>query len=439
MPLLGRLLDLPVPMRAMLQKHRVQFVYATDIERAQQLLPNETANAPWVWLTEKEPPSSVWIRARSLGALELCVKLPSKHTWPTRIAEIAAALALERKPFHAAPARLLSHSHVMQELLVRIEAAARSSMPVLIVGETGTGKEETALRIHELSSRSSGPYIAINCAAIPNELMESELFGHSKGSFSGAIASVDGKLVSAHGGTVFLDEVHDMPLSIQTKLLRVLEDHEVTRLGETRARKIDFRIIAATNIDLKRAVNEGRFGRDFYERLSIVDIETPALRERKDDIPLLVEHFIARFYELEKKPRTVTHVSESALHVMMDHSWPGNVRELRNVVFQALAMRQPGREDDTLMAFDFAAFNTAEPTQKQPAEDAWRTSMLLGRFSLKHEVENVERRALRLAFSIADGSASKAARLLGEVGRGTSKNPEGTVRAMRARLGVKNR
>jgi DNA-binding NtrC family response regulator len=313
-------------------------------------------------------------------------------------------------------------------------------MPVLITGETGTGKEVMAALIHRWSQRR-GPYVPVNCAAIPNELMESELFGHIRGAFSGAVATVDGKLLAAREGTVFLDEIDDTPLSIQAKLLRVLEDGQVTRVGETTGRQADFRIIAASNRDLHRLIAEGRFGDDLYQRLAIVRVVLPPLRERPEDIPVLARHFIARFYEREAgasgAPR-VEDLSERALAALVQHSWPGNIRELRNVIYQALVYKRAGRE---ILLTDLRPILTppteAEPRGRPVIDAAAIESQIDGRaFNLRREMERLEREALRLALARAAGRPTVAARLLGEVGRGRASDPGGTVRAMMRRLDV---
>jgi DNA-binding NtrC family response regulator len=283
--------------------------------------------------------------------------------------------------------------------------------------------------------------------------MESELFGHIRGAFSGAVATVDGKLLAARQGTVFLDEIDDTPLSIQAKLLRVLEDGAVTRVGETTARQADFRIVAATNRDLRRLIAEGRFGDDLYERLAIVRVELPPLRERAEDIPALAHHFMARFYEREagavgaandnrpgttadERPR-VLEISERALAALARHPWPGNIRELRNVIYQALVYKRAGHE---LLLADLRPLlepRAAASDDPRPVVDAAAVATRIagGAFNLRREVETLEREALRAALARA-GGPSAAARLLGEVGRGRSRDPGGTVRAMMRRLGL---
>src|SRR5262249_49502786 len=208
----------------------------------------------------------------------------------------------------------------------QVAEAARPSMPVLLTGETGTGKEVAARLLHGWSGRS-GRFVPINCAAIPNELMEGELFGYARGAFSGAIHEHEGLVSAATGGTVFLDEIDDTPHALQVKLLRVLEDRVVTRLGDTTPRTVDFRLVAATNRDLRPLIASGSFGADLFERLAIVSIELPPLRERREDIPRLVEHFIERFYREEPQAAErdrVRRVSAEAMDALVAHRWPGH-------------------------------------------------------------------------------------------------------------------
>ncbi len=225
--------------------------------------------------------------------------------------------------------QLLGISAGMEKVYTTIKKTAPSAVTILIEGETGTGKELVARAIHELSPRREKPFVAVNCAAIPKELIESELFGYEKGAFTGAAAATDGKFKFADGGTIFLDEVADMSLDTQAKVLRVLEQKEFQRIGGSRTFQVDVRVIAATNKDLKLAVNEGKFREDLYYRLNVVPIWLPPLRERKDDIPLLVEYFIAG---------RVKKISPKAKQLMQVHSWPGNVRELRNCIDRAVVL-----------------------------------------------------------------------------------------------------
>ena len=232
--------------------------------------------------------------------------------------------------------QIVGESAPVQELRAQIEKAAPTKATVLIHGESGTGKELVARQIHRLSSRSNMPFVQVNCAAIPEELIESELFGHEKGSFTGAIRKQTGKFVAADGGTIFLDEVGDMSLRTQAKVLRVLQEGEVEPLGAAIVVEVDVRVIAATNKDLREEIKAGRFREDLFYRLNVIPVVTPPLRERKEDIPMLAEHFAALFsQEHNYKPRTFTSTAKKAL---MEAPWRGNVRELRNLVERLVVM-----------------------------------------------------------------------------------------------------
>lgn len=341
-------------------------------------------------------------------------------------------------------------SRAARRVLKQLARAARTSMPVLLTGETGTGKEVCARLIHSWSSRAKRRFVPINCAAIPNELMEAELFGYAKGAFSGAVARYEGRLMAAEGGTVFLDEIDDTPLATQVKLLRVLEDRVVSRLGENEWHRVDFRIIAASNRDLKALIAAGTFGADLYERLAILSINLPPLRERLVDLPALVSHFIERFYREEAgMPRPhVQSASPEAIMALTAYAWPGNVRELRNVLFQALVEKRAGEE---ILLSDLPARILHQGGESKDEGDigdmgdmgdivqraAIARRIDAGTMNLRRAIEALERAALAEALSRTRGNAAKAAKLLGEVGRGASSDPGGTVRAIARRVGVR--
>jgi two-component system response regulator AtoC len=231
---------------------------------------------------------------------------------------------------------IIGSSALMQEVFKVIHKIAASPSTVLISGESGTGKELVAFEIHRNSDRQDKPFIKINCAAIPSTLIESELFGHEKGAFTGAVSTKPGRFELAHNGTLFLDEVAEMPLEMQVKLLRVLQEQELERVGGVSSIKIDVRIITATNKNLEQEVKSGRFREDLFYRLNVVPIVLPALRERKDDIDLLVTFFIAQFNEKLKK--SVTAVSPEAMSILRNYSWPGNIRQLENALERMILM-----------------------------------------------------------------------------------------------------
>ncbi|HEX7615414.1 MAG TPA: sigma-54 dependent transcriptional regulator, partial [Thermoanaerobaculia bacterium] len=238
---------------------------------------------------------------------------------------------------------ILGISKPMEELFARLRVVAPAKTTVLIVGESGTGKELVANALHHNSPRRGRAFVALNCGAIPREIIESELFGHERGAFTGALVKRVGRIEQAHGGTLFLDEVSEMPPDLQVKFLRVLEEKRVTPVGGNESREVDFRLVAATNRDLRAEIEAGRFRQDLYYRLSVVTIEIPPLRERKDDIPLLVERFRDLFAKEHGKP--VTGVTPAALAALVGYGWPGNVRELKNVLESAILFAAGTRID----------------------------------------------------------------------------------------------
>ncbi len=233
-------------------------------------------------------------------------------------------------------ASLIGKSRAMQEVFALIEQVAGSRSTVMVYGKSGTGKELVAKAVHYNSPRADKPFVAVNCAAIPAELLESELFGHEKGSFTGAIATKVGKFELATGGSLFLDEVGSMRLDLQAKILRALQEREVERVGGTRTIKIDVRVIAATNRDLKRAVEEGAFREDLYYRLNVVPITLPDLKDRQEDVPLLANHFVQQF--AKESISEVREISKEAMAILLAYSWPGNVRELENAIERAVTL-----------------------------------------------------------------------------------------------------
>jgi len=290
----------------------------------------------------------------------------------------------------------------MREMFARIRRVAPHYRSLLVTGETGTGKDLVARAIHKLSPVGSGRYVVLNCSAVVETLFESELFGHLKGSFTGATHDKAGLFEHAHGGTLFLDEIGDMPIATQAKLLRVLQNQEVQRVGALSARKVDVRVIAATNHDLRAAVADKHFREDLYYRLSMVEIETPCLKERKEDLPLLERHFVARFAaQYRKDIRGLTHRAEIRLS---HHSWPGNVRELENVIGNAAMMTMSDTIDvQDLPSYLRSPFEQVEPTPAIPSAG-------LG------TLEEQERLLLVRALETTGGNQSKAARML-RIGR----------------------
>jgi DNA-binding NtrC family response regulator len=386
-----------------------------------------------LWITPGALSTDDAVKATLAGAID-SISLRDNNA-ADRIARACVLLAQPQAAFPR-DARFVAESPASRALMHELHRAAQTSMPVLLVGETGTGKEVAAHLVHAWSERKKRAFIAINCAAIPNELMEAELFGYTKGSFSGAVRDYDGRITAAEGGTVFLDEVDDTPFAFQVKLLRVLEDRVVSRLGEDAEHEVDFRLIAATNRDLHALIEKGEFGEDLYERLAIVEVQLPPLRERREDIPFLVDHFVKLFYEEEPAARQrhkVSTFSPSAIDVLTNYAWPGNVRELRNTIFAALVHKRGGEE---LLLSDLPRRLLA-PAKKARSVDV-ATRIDAGDFDLVSAVDDLEREALAHALKKANGSATAAARMLGRVGRGSSSDPGGTVRAMAKRLGLES-
>jgi len=236
--------------------------------------------------------------------------------------------------------RIIGITPAMLEVFRLMESAAASSIPVLIEGETGTGKELVARGIHMASARSEGPFVAINCASLPETLLESELFGHRRGAFTGAVRDNPGLFRAADGGVILLDEISDMPMSMQAKLLRVLEEEEVVAVGDTTPRKVDVRVLSATNRDLKSEVERGNFRQDLYYRVAVFPIRLPPLRQRREDIPLLAAHFLSS--AAARHHKRIEGFAAETMEILTRYDWPGNVRELRNEIERAVALAQDG-------------------------------------------------------------------------------------------------
>lgn len=243
---------------------------------------------------------------------------------------------------------MIGESAPILEIKRVLEKVAPTESRVLITGPNGTGKELVARWIHEKSNRAEGPLVEVNCAAIPSELIESELFGHKKGSFTGAIADRPGKFESANGGTLFLDEIGDMSLDAQAKVLRALQESKITRVGDTKEIRVDVRVLAATNKDLRQEIEGGRFREDLYHRLAVIVVHVPSLNERRDDIPLLIEHFNRRISDDYGHPPKA--FSPEAIRALQDYNWTGNIRELANVVERLIILcDQTVREEDVFL------------------------------------------------------------------------------------------
>jgi DNA-binding NtrC family response regulator len=289
------------------------------------------------------------VRATRLGALDFLEKPLSTEKLLVTVENALklTRLETENRDLRARVGKhtLIYEGEAMRRVMAQIERVAASETRVCIYGETGTGKELVARTLHEKSSRAAGPFVTLNCAAVPSELIESELFGHEKGSFTGAAQRHTGKFEQAHRGTLFLDEIGDMPLAMQAKLLRVLEEGEVERIGAGKPTAVDVRVVVATHRNLEQLVESGGFRRDLYHRVVVFPVELPPLRQRREDLPALVEHF-ARQVSAQNgwKPAAFT---AAALEALQEYAWPGNIRELRNVVERLLLLAggEVGAED----------------------------------------------------------------------------------------------
>src|SRR5580765_1390828 len=383
--------------------------------------------APWLWVSRARISDAAAAEAVSRGAYDA---IPLGE--PGAIARLLRRLTELQAPLPAPPESdvLVTRSAASRALVAQVARVAATSMPVLLVGETGTGKEIMARTIHSWSARRPKPFIPINCGAIPDELMEAELFGYARGAFSGAVQQYDGQLMAAQGGTVFLDEIDDTPLETQVKLLRVLEDRVVSRLGQNEWHEVDFRLLAATNRDLAVLAAQGLFGEDLYARLAIVTIRLPPLRERPEDVEELALQFAARFVREQQRSGPMT-LSPQVVRALQAYAWPGNIRELRNVIYETLVYKRAGTE---ILLADLPARVLKRAADRGAADSEIARRVRQGTLNLREEVESLERTALDEALKAAGGNAAAAARLLGKVGRGAARDPGGTVRAMMRRL-----
>jgi DNA-binding NtrC family response regulator len=316
-----------------------------------------------------------------------------------RLADENRRLRQEVEHYHRFE-QIVGKSALMQDLFRAIEKAAPTNSTVLICGETGTGKDLVARALHQRSPRAKGPLVSISCGAIPETLLESELFGHTKGAFTGAHADREGVFESAEGGTLFLDEIGDLPLTMQVKLLRALQERQIQRLGESRTRNVDVRLVSATHKDLRQEMQQGRFREDLYYRLDVLSVMVPPLRQRRDDIPLLVEHFLRKFNpEMGKALRGA---SPEAMAVLMRYDWPGNVRELQNAIERAVILQ----DGPQLQPEDFPLGRSS-----QPAVAAEPGGELVS-------LEEMERRHILWVLRQTDNHQSRAAQIL-RIGRRT--------------------
>ncbi|HEY6475256.1 MAG TPA: sigma-54 dependent transcriptional regulator [Polyangia bacterium] len=313
--------------------------------------------------------------------------------------------------------RLVGQSPAIRQIYAVVEKVANTPSTVLISGESGTGKELIARALHENSSRHAGPFIKINCAAIPKTLMESELFGYDKGAFTGAVGAKPGRFELAHGGTLFLDEIGEIPVEMQVKLLRVLQESEFERVGGIKTIKVDVRLVTATNRDLLAEVGAGSFREDLFYRLNVVPIHIPPLRERHEDIPLLAEHFIAKFNDRLKKEMTA--VTPEAIERLVAYQWPGNIRELENLMERTMLFCEGPEIGVSDLPPEVAgaplsgAGSGASPSAGATgAEEAARPAPESLKEAVRAETERVERELIQRALDATAGNVTQAARKL---------------------------
>lgn len=306
------------------------------------------------------------------------------------------------------PGNIVGNHPAMQRVIQLIHQVAGTKTTVLVQGESGTGKELVARAIHYESDRSSKPFVVINCAAIPSTLLESELFGYEKGAFTGASKTKKGRLELADKGTLFLDEIGEMPRELQVKILRVLEEQKFQHVGGTEDIEVDNRIIAATNKDLKQAVEAGIFREDLYYRLKVITLSIPPLREKKEDIPLLVEHFLRKHREVQKK--NVSGVSEEALRLLMDYPWPGNIRELENVLLRAIVLCP----SNCIEAEDLPAELQREGERREGKVPVDRQELKrMKRLAQQKIKEEMEKKFIEEALKRGEGNVLRSAEMVG--------------------------
>ena len=363
------------------------------------------------------------IEATRLGAFDYVLKpfdIPDVLTLIHQALDAGRAMRsrvdVDAEPETGSEDALVGKSPAMQDVYKSIGRVAATDATVLVRGDSGTGKELVAHSVYQYSTRSQGPFVVINCVAIPETLLESELFGYEKGAFTGAAASRMGKIEQANGGTVFLDEIGDMPLSIQAKLLRLLEEKSVERLGGGRPTPVDVRILAATNRDLESAVAEGRFRQDLYYRLDVVSVWLPPLREREGDVELLAEHFLTR--HARRMGVDAPALTDEAKRALAGHSWPGNVRELANAMHKALIFSRgaPIGPDEIMPAIHG---DRAEDEAGDGSFDEAVARFIRRRLSeggdrvLEEVVDHFAACAIEEALRLTGGNRTHAARLLG--------------------------
>jgi DNA-binding NtrC family response regulator len=349
-----------------------------------------------------------------------CIRKPFQNEQIT--ATVAAGIKRRRKEEERRTLRramskavdrgeIVGRSDVMQEVFRLVEQVAQARSTILITGESGTGKELIAKAIHEASPRVGRPFVTVNSSNIPSELLESELFGHTRGAFTGAVAAKKGLFEVADGGSIFLDEIGDIPPETQVRLLRVIQEREFTPLGDTTPRRVDVRIIAATNIDLRDAVRQGSFREDLYYRLAVVPIELPPLRDRREDVLPLAQHFINKYNE-ENGRQVSEHIAPEVLSLLEGYSWPGNVRELENAIERAVVIAPSDEISRECLRPEIADPQSVIATSQEGSSFAAVQDIGRG-VNFYDEVRRFEIDLIRRALEQTGGHQSRAARLLG--------------------------
>jgi DNA-binding NtrC family response regulator len=386
----------------------VEIAGEADAERASDLLERTPGSMPvWIYDPSASVGSSVaWIKAGAANVFtdvaELGSAMDSVHVDSP---DGSGIVPEQTDPVRIGPSGMIGNSRPMRDVLAAIRMVGDRQCSVLIEGETGTGKEVVAREIHATGGRCRGPWVAVNCSAIPEPLLEAELFGHLKGAFTGAQQSRAGKFEAANHGTIFLDEIGDMPIGIQAKLLRVLQEREIERLGGNERVKLDIRVIAATNVDLAERVRGGRFRQDLFYRLNVFQITLPPLRERRDDIAPLARHFVRKVCVNERIP--VKTLDRSALDKLRAQSWPGNVRELENTIETAVIV---SRERSVIFASDLRPVRTTFTTAAQAPR---AVSLPPEGMDYQRAIEDFEVALLTQALTRVRGNKTAAADLLG--------------------------
>ena len=379
------------------QKEPIGLILADLSEQRSQVMAllQEAQHLPQqlpIVVTGEDPLLEDAVEVMKAGAQDFWVKPVASERLLKTIDWLEARSAKNHSPAGRKQSSIISQNRAMLQLKTMAKRVAASSATVFIQGESGTGKELFARYLHHNSERANRPFVTQNCAALPENLMESELFGFEKGAFTGAVKAKEGKFELAHGGTLFLDEITEIPLHLQSKLLRVLQESEVDRVGGKYPIPVDVRVIASTNLAIEETVQSGQFRKDLYYRLNVIPLKIPPLRERSDDIPLLCQHFMAQYNVLHKC--SVERITPEALQVLQDYSWPGNVRELENVIQRAMLLSAERVITPDQLIFD------------QQLEDPAATVELMS-------IDEMEKKLIHKALQTFNGNRTRAAEILG--------------------------